>query len=62
MSEDKKQVSPEDEKTQDAAAIPDQQLSDVAGGGYGIGGKTVKEDVKLRDDVEVKRSGWALGN
>ena len=60
MSDNKKQVSPEDEKTQDAA-ISDEQLSDVAGGGYGIGGKTIKQDVELHDDVKVKRSGYAIG-
>ena len=45
---------------QENNAIPEEQLEDMAGGGFGIGGKATSE-VKVRDDVKVKRDGYGLG-
>ena len=61
MNDNKQQ----DSKTNDPIALPEEQLENIAGGGFGIGGAAkdikVREDVKVRDDVKVKRDGYGLG-
>ncbi len=42
-----------------SAEIPDEQLKEVSGAGYGIGGSSVKKDEDVK--VKVKRDGYGLG-
>ena len=60
MNDNKPDNSPEAEKAQDQTAVPDEQLGDIAGGGYALGGKTVRSDVEVREGVKVKRDGFGL--